>query len=481
MHFIHTSILGAGTTLALLLPLRPAQPATTTAARPVLPVQGAQPDPQVVAQFGLLDNAKLQTYIDQKGMQMGRISDRPADVKGFTIVDSPIINAFATPDGHVYFTRGIMAHFNNEAQFSGVLGHEIGHITARHGQKQQTRSTIANGALILGSILSKRVASIAQPASQVVGLGLLKYGRDDENESDKLGVKYSSKIGYDPASMADFFLTLQRTEQSSGAATVPTFLSSHPNSADRYTNVKKLAAQAEQQAGRQLAVNRDQYLRMIEGLPYGDNPREGYVENSVFYHPDLKFQFPIPQGWKSQNSPSQFQMAEPSGKAVQILLPAGNKSLDETAQALAQQLKLQNAQAQKTTVNNFPAVVIQGDQVGQDQSGQQGITASTLTYLIQDGQTIYALVGLCGPGTLGTYGSTFQRTAEGFRRLTDASKINRQPERIRIKTAKAGQTLASALAANGVSSKRYEEMAILNGMKTTDKMTSGQLFKVVGK
>ncbi|SNR62317.1 M48 family metalloprotease [Hymenobacter mucosus] len=479
MQPILTSVLRTGATLALLLPLGGSR---LPAPRTSLPVQGAQPDPQVIAQFGLLDNSKLQSYIDSKGMQMGKISDRPADVKGFTIVDSPIINAFATPDGHVYFTRGIMAHFNNEAQFSGVLGHEIGHITARHGQKQQTRSTIANGALILGSILSRRVAALAQPASQVVGLGLLKYGRDDENESDKLGVKYSSKIGYDPSSMADFFLTLQRTEQSSGVATVPTFLSSHPNSADRYQNVKKLAQQAEQQAGRQLAVNRDQYLRMIEGLPYGDNPREGYVENSVFYHPDLKFQFPVPQGWKSQNSPSQFQMAEPNGKAVIVLLPAGNKSLDETAQALAQQLKLQNAQASRTTVNSFPAVVIQGDQVGQDQqTGQQGITASTLSYVIQDGQTLYALVGLCGPGTLNTYGGTFQNVAQGFRRLTDANKINRQPERVRIKTAKAGQTLASALAANGVPSKRYEEMAILNGMKTTDKMTAGMLFKVVGK
>jgi predicted Zn-dependent protease len=478
-----TAVVRTGLTLTLLLPLAGSRlAATETIAIPSPPpVQGAQPDPQVIAQFGLLDNAKLQAYIDQKGMQMGRISDRPADVKGFTVVDSPIINAFATPDGHVYFTRGILAYFNNEAQFSGVLGHEIGHITARHGQKQQTRSTIANGAILLGSILSRRVASIAQPAAQVVGIGLLKYGRDDESESDQLGVKYSSKIGYDPASMADFFLTLSRTEQSSGAATVPTFLSSHPNSADRYTTVKKLAQQAEQQAGRQLAVNRDQYLRLIEGLPYGDNPREGYVENSVFYHPDLKFQFPVPQSWKSQNSPSQFQMAEPNGKAVQILLPAGNKGLDETAQALVQQLKIQNAQAQKTTVNNFPALVIQGDQVGQDQSGQQGITASTLTYLIQDGQTIYALVGLCGPGTLGTYGSTFQRTAQGFRRLTDAAKLNKQPERVRIKTAKAGQTLASALAANGIASKRYEELAILNGMKTTDKMTAGMLFKVVGK
>jgi predicted Zn-dependent protease len=375
-----------------------------------------------------------------------------------------------------------MAHFNNEAQFAGVLGHEIGHITARHGQKQQTRSTIANGALILGSILSKRVASIAQPASQVVGLGLLKYGRDDENESDGLGVKYSSKIGYDPASMADFFLTLQRTEQSSGAATVPTFLSSHPNSADRYERVKKLALQAEQQAGKQLAVNRDQYLRLIDGLPYGDNPREGYVENSVFYHPDLKFQFPVPSGWKSQNSPSQFQMAEPNGKAVIVLLPAGNKSLDETAQALAKQLNLQNAQASRTTINSFPAVAIQGDQVGQDQqTGQQGITARTLSYLIQDGQTIYALVGLTAPASFDTYGPTFQRVAQGFQRLTAADKLNRQPELVRIKTAKAGQTLSQALAANGVPSKRYEEMAILNGMKTTDKLSSGQLFKVVGR
>ncbi|UOQ64965.1 M48 family metalloprotease [Hymenobacter volaticus] len=477
-------VLRTGLTLALLLPLAGSRLAATESA--VLPapppVQGAQPDPQVIAQFGLLNNTALQSYIDNKGMQMGRISDRPADVKGFTIVDSPIINAFATPDGHVYFTRGIMAHFNNEAQFSGVLGHEIGHITARHGRKQQTRSTIANGAILLGSIFSRRIASIAEPATQVVGLGLLKYGRDDENESDQLGVKYSSKIGYDPASMADFFLTLQRTEQSSGAATVPTFLSSHPNSADRYENVKRLAQQAEQQAGRQLATNRDQYLRMIEGLPYGDNPREGYVENSVFYHPDLKFQFPVPQGWKSQNSPSQFQMAEPNGKAVMILLPAGNKSLDETAQALAQQLKLQNAQASRTTINNFPAVAIQGDQVGQDQqTGQQGITASSLSYVIQDGQTLYALVGLCGPGTLNTYGDTFQRVATGFRRLTDANKLNRQPEKVRIKTAKAGQTLAQALAANGIASKRHEEMAILNGMKTTDRLTAGMLYKVVGK
>ncbi|GAB2451278.1 peptidase M48 [Hymenobacter qilianensis] len=473
--------LSAAALLTALLPLSSAVSLNSDPTKAAAPVQGAQPDPQIVAQFGLLDNAKLQSYIDSKGMEMGRISDRPADVKGFTVVDSPVINAFATPDGHVYFTRGIMAHFNNEAQFAGVLGHEIGHITARHGQKQQTRSTVATGAILLGSIFSKRIASIAQPASQVVGLGLLKYGRDDENESDQLGVKYSSKIGYDPASMADFFLTLQRTEQSNGASPIPTFLSSHPNSADRYQNVKKLAQQAEQQAGRQLAVNREQYLRLIEGLPYGEDPRQGYVEAGTFYHPDLKFRFPIPSGWKSQNSPSQFQMAEPNGKAILVLLPAPGNSLDAAAEALVKQLSLQSAQAQRTTINSFPAIAIQADQVQQAQNGQQGVSARTLSYLIQDGQTIYALVGLTSPNDFNTYAPQFQRSAQGFARLTDASKLNRQSEKIRIKTAAKATTLAQALAANGIPAARREELAVLNGMKLTDPLSAGSLYKVVGK
>jgi predicted Zn-dependent protease len=206
------------------------------------------------------------------------------------------------------------------------------------------------------------------------------------------------------------------------------------------------------------------------------------VENNVFYHPDLKFRFPVPSGWKSQNSPQQFQMAEPSGKAIMVLTTAGNGTLEAAAQNLAEQLKLQSPQATRTTINNFPAIAIQGNQVGQDQqTGQQGITANTLSYVIQDGKTLYALIGLCAPQALDTYGPQFQQVAQGFARLTDANKLNRQSEKVRIKTAKAGQTLAQALAANGIPAKRYEELAILNGMKTTDQLSAGMLYKVVGK
>ena len=448
---------------------------TTSAARPL---QGARPDPAVIAQFGLYNDARLQNLITARGKAMTTISDRPGDY-GFTVVDSPVINAFATPDGHVYFTRGIMAYFNNEAQFSGVLGHELGHITAQHGAKQQRNNTIASIGMLLGSVLAPRVMqSVGGLLQQGVGLWMLKYSRDDENEADGLGVKYSTKIGYDASYMADFFQTLERTEAQSGSS-VPAFLSTHPSSADRYTRVKQLAAQAKQSAGRStFAVNRNQYLRQLEGLTFGEDPRQGFVENSVFYHPDLKFRFPIPAGWKSQNSPDKFQMQEPNGKALLVFLGVGGGSLDEAASSLAKSIGVTNAQAQKTTINGFPALVFEGDQQAQD---QQSTPAHVLAQLIQDGKGIFAFVGLAAPASFSAYAPQFQQAARGYARLTEASKLGRQSEHVHIRTATGTQTLASALASAGVPSKRYEDMAILNGMKTTDKLPKGTLYKVVGK
>ncbi len=468
--------------LLLLLPLvsatpseptaPPAKPATTLAT----PLQGAKPDPQVIAQFGLYNSPKLQAYITQQGKRMTAISDRPGDY-GFTIVDSPIINAFATPDGHVYFTRGIMAYFNDEAQFTGVLGHELGHITAQHGKKQQ-RNSILSSILVAGATIvsPNLLGRVAQPLAQ---LGMLKYSRTDENEADALGVKYSTKVGYDASHMATFFQTLERTEAQSGSS-IPTFLSSHPNSADRYQRVKQLAAQAQQNLGkRTLTVNRDSYLRSIDGLAFGEDPRQGFVEGGVFYHPDLKFRFPIPSGWKSQNSPEQFQMAEPNGKALLAFLGVPGSSLEEAAQTLAKQIGITPGNAQRTTINGFPALVFEGDQ--QASSNSSATPAHVQSFVIQDGKSYFAFVGLATAATFGTYAPQFANTAQGYQRLTDASKLNRQSERIRIKQAKSATTLSQALTANGVASSRLDDMAILNGMQLSDRLAAGQLFKVVSK
>ena len=445
---------------------------------------GKESDPAVIAQFGLYPDDKLQKYINTMGDQMGKVSHRPEIDYQFRIVDSPIINAFAVPGGYVYFTRGIMAHFNDEAQFAGVLGHEIGHITARHSAKQQTTSILSQVGLMGAMIASPRLAQYGEQAMQGLQLLTLKFSRDDENQADELGVEYSTKIGYNAAEMANFFRTLEREQQQAGGEAIPDFLSSHPNSADRYTHVNRLAAEWKAKPGTpaKLAINRDQYLRLIDGITYGEDPRQGFVENNAFYHPELKFEFPVPQGWKTQNSPQQFQMADPAGKAMMLLTLAPGSSLQEAAQAVAKQLSLQVAESRELTVHGFPALAFVGTQVQQDQqTGQQQTGMQVLSYIIQDGKSLYVMLGGSAPQDFAAYAPVFTRTMEGFQRLTSADKLNRQPEHVRIRTISTPQTLAQALTANGVPAKRHEEMAILNGMQLSDKLGRGLLFKVVGK
>src|SRR5690606_1733486 len=255
---------------------------------------GQEADPQIVAAYGLYEDKALQGFIDQKGQEMAKISHRNQLDYTFRILDSPVINAFALPGGYVYFTRGIMAHFNNEAEFAGVLGHEIGHVTARHSAKQYSNATLAQFGLLAGSIISPEFAQVADLAGTGVQLLFLKFGRDAESQSDKLGVEYSTKIGYDAREMAGFFTTLDRLGEQSGAADIPTFLSTHPDPANREQKVAREAASWRKKVNTaDLEVNRESYLRMIDGIIYGDDPRQGFVEQNRFYHPVLRFQFPI--------------------------------------------------------------------------------------------------------------------------------------------------------------------------------------------
>jgi predicted Zn-dependent protease len=289
-------------------------------------------DPQVVASFGLYEDEQMQQFINEKGKEMGAISHRPHLNYEFKILDSPVVNAFAVPGGYVYFTRGIMAHFNNEAEFAGVLGHEIGHVTARHSAKQQSTQTLAQLGLIVGVIASKEIARYAGQAQEALGLLFLKFGRDDESQSDQLGVEYSTKIGYDAHEMAHFFSTLDRMRGGSEVERIPTFMSTHPDPANRQQKVEMAATKWQEGRPRsEFKINRDQYLRMIDGLVYGEDPRQGYVDDNKFFHPELKFEFPIPTGWKSLNSPQQFQMAPDGGKAIMVLRLAEGQDLEGAA------------------------------------------------------------------------------------------------------------------------------------------------------
>ena len=446
---------------------------------------GQSYDPQVVAQYGVYQDAKLQSFIEQKGKAMAAKSHRPNLPYEFKIVDSPVVNAFAVPGGFIYFTRGIMAHFNNEAEFAGVLGHEIGHVTARHSAAQYSKQMLMQGALIGGMIASKEVRQFGDIASQGLGLLSLKYGRDDESQSDVLGVEYSTAIGYDAVEMADFFQTLTRLSSKSGQS-IPDFMSTHPNPADRFAKVKQMAKQKQAiYAGKNFKVNRNEYLNMIDGLVYGEDPRQGFFEDNAFFHPELKFTFPVPLGWRTVNSPSQIQMAPEDGKAMITMDLAAGTDLRAAANKFVQDNKLNLIESSNVKVNGHNAIAMITESVptqeANQQQQQQQPTLRILTYLISYGGAIYKFNGLAVATDFNTYFATMQSVMKGFKTLTDPNKLNRKPDVVDVVSVKSTGTLQQALTSHGVASSQLNELAILNGMLLTDQVQKGMLIKIIGK
>ncbi len=442
---------------------------------------GKQSDPSIVAHFGKYDDDKIQAFINEKGKEMAAISHRPNLPYEFKVLDSPVINAFAVPGGYVYFTRGILAHFNNEAEFAGVLGHEIGHITGRHSAIAQTKQMLGQLGMLGVLIAVPGAGEFAQPLSQGMQMLFLKHSRDHESQSDKLGVEYSTAVGYDAHQMADFFKTLKRKQVEAGV-NIPTFQSTHPDPGDRFNKVHSMAEAIQAEKGGTYNVNRDKYLRMIDGLVYGEDPKGGYVEDDFFYHPVMKFKFPVPRGWQTANSPQQFQMADKQGKGMMVLTLAQGDTPEAAAQAFNEKHKTRPQRGQRTQVNGLNAYVQLADYAPQQQQGQpqqQGQALKILSYFIQYDGNIYEITGISKPTDYPNMERTFLYTMQGFAVLTDPSKINRQPDRIKIASVQRTGTLGSTLQSFRMPQEKMEELSLLNGMELNDQVKSGMLIKLV--
>ncbi len=284
---------------------------------------GKESDPAIIAQYGVYQNDKLQAFITEKGKQMAAISHRPNLNYEFKILDSPVVNAFAVPGGYVYFTRGIMGHFNNEAEFAGVLGHEIGHIAAKHSAQQYSKQMLTQVLFIGGMIVSEDFRKFADVAQQGIGLLFLKFSRDNESESDKLGVEYSTKIGYDAHEMAGFFKTLKKLGGEDGS--IPTFLSTHPDPGDRNTKVNQMATEVQKTIDpATLKVNRNAYLRMIDGIIYGDDLKQGFLwKTAYFITLSLSFSLQCPRAGNCSTHLLRFRWPRNDGKALMVMASGG--------------------------------------------------------------------------------------------------------------------------------------------------------------
>lgn len=443
---------------------------------------GTEYDPQVIATFGLYESPVLQAFIEEKGRQMGLISHRPNLQYHFRILDSPVINAFAVPGGYIYLTRGILTHFNNEAELIGVIGHEMGHITARHSVSRQSRATLGQILLIGGMIASEEFRRYGEVAMAGMQLLFLKYSRDDEREADALGVEYTAKIGYDATRFADFFKLLVRMNLASSHAGIPTFLSTHPDPGDRYNTVKQMGNQWKTQLNLETwKVNENNYLQMIDGMVYGEDPRQGFVENNRFYHPELRFQFPFPTGWKLENSPLQIKIAPENGKALIVFTFAHGKSLQEAAQTSLQQLELTVTESSNTTVNGMPAIAVFSEQTQRNQNTGQTQTIRVRSFFIDDSGSYYAFHGVSLHEDFNTYLPGFNLTMQQFAKLNDPAKINVKPQRIMVRRVAQTGTLASAFRFHGAPAEQLEELAFLNNMELNQTVQAGTMIKLIGK
>jgi predicted Zn-dependent protease len=447
---------------------------------------GREADKQIVQEFGLYNDPKLQAYVQRVGQGVLAKSDfRDADAPElyrntpftFRVLDSPVVNAFALPGGYVYVTRGLLTHLDNEAQLSVVLGHEIGHVAARHSARQALKAQWGQIGLLAGSVIGGQVLGDPQAAQQLAGLAgqglqllFLKHGRDDEREADNLGVKYAAHKGYDVAESAKFFNSLKRIGEKEGLR-VPSWLSTHPDPGQREQTVLKLA---EQYANPMLAKtdNEDEFLGEIQNVVLGDNPREGFVQNGMFYHPDLKFQFPVPRGWKVKNDKSAVLLADPNQRAMMAFELTRAKSAREAAQAMANTRGVRVVQTRPVSMNGHEAY-----QVVAQANTQQGVAGLLGTFMEHNGR-VFSFTGLTSSSGMSTYDDYFGQVVRGFSEVRDPRILDVQPARVQIVTTDRSGPFASFLPTSEAPGLKAEDLAILNQVQLNQTIPTGTKIKI---
>lgn len=396
---------------------------------------GAQGAESVNQSVGLVEDERLQGYVQKLGMNLAVDSERPDLPWSFGVIDDPTPNAFAFPGGYIFITRGLMGLMGNEAELVSVLGHEIGHVTARHSVAMMTRSQVAQIGLGVGSILSPELAEFSEAAAGGLSLLFLSYGRDAERQADDLGFRYALDHGYDVREMVNVFASLQHAGQLAGGSPLPSWLSSHPDPVERIERIETRLSRLDRSLGG-TRIGRNDYLARIDGTVFGVNPRQGYFEENRFNHPDLAFRLTFPKGWQMQNLAQVVLAGSPEKDAVvQLTLTAGTVS--EAAGQFFQQEGLTSSDVGRQQINGLDA--IRGRFQAQTSNRQLGGHAAFIAH----GEHVYRLLAFTPTDQLSRHDSAFRKTIGSFARLTERKALDRQPDRIAIVRAPRTMTLTS--------------------------------------
>ncbi len=449
---------------------------------------GRDADRQIVSQYGMYGDDELTTYVDSLGQALLQVSHlrRPGAEQEwvdtefyFRILDSPVINAFALPGGYIYVTRGLLAHLENEAQLAVILGHEIGHVAGRHASKRAA-SQLGGSLLLIGAAVGGQALFGGGAAENILNVGgsatqllFLSYGRGDERESDDIGVEYASMIGYRASEASAFFRTLKRLSDQS-KSNIPSFLSTHPDPGEREQTILRLADEwkGQYQTDR---IAREYYLSRVDHIVFGQNPRNGFVQNGRFYHPEMAFEFPIPDKYSLTNQATQVVMiAEDEQAAVLLEIDEEHATAEAASDAFLAQEGMHLVERGLGTVNDLSARYVVADVENSD-----GQTLRLRAHFIDFDGTVIQFLGLSSRESFDNYDSQFQRTMRGFKRLTDAQLLNRQPGRLILSSTQSETSFEFMLPVTLPSGLTATALAILNQVELSDVLPRGRTIKLV--
>lgn len=440
--------------------------------------------PMLLQQFGgVYDDAQVQAYVNEVGQRAAKVSHRPDLKYTFTVLDSEDINAFTTGGGFVYITRGIMNYLNSEAELTAVLGHEIGHVTARHPVRQQSKSTLAGiGSAVVGIATgSGDLAGLANYAGAALISG---YGREQELEADRLGAEYLAKAGYAPESMIDVvrllknqeLFEIQRAREENRKPHVYHGLfASHPDNDQRLNEVVKAADKLHGTADAR-DPGRDIYLQRIEGLPMGASRAQGVLKGNRFYHADLGMTIAFPSGWQVENLPDRLIAVSPAKDHVlqmQTQAPPPNTGPREFLSRLLASSSAGPAEAIEVNgLQGYTAVV---------RTAKTAFGVVPARYVvIYYNNLAYVFAGASrGAGAKPAADPLFMSSVGTFRRMRQSEFALAEPFKIKIVRAGSGTRVADLATSSPLASYAEPQLRLLNDLYPNKEPVPGQLLKIV--
>jgi predicted Zn-dependent protease len=439
---------------------------------------GRREDPKVRKQYGVYNDPALQQYVNEIGQRLVKASHRPGIEYHFLVVDSPEVNAFALPGGYIYVTRGLIAYLNSEAELAAVLGHELGHVTARHSVQQLTAATAAGiGATVLQIFVPETRGAAGGNAINVLGSALLSgYGREHELEADRLGAEYLARTGYDPQAMVRIVGVLKDQELLDGKIAKAEgreprryhgLFASHPDNDTRLQQVVGEAARFKQRSTR---TGREAFLRSIDNLVFADSAEQGIVRNDAFYHSELGLALRFPAGWRVANRADHVGAVSPRGDALIELRLAGPAKGSPT-QVLRRSIGArESTRVSPTTINGLDGAITTTTMGGYP-------TRVACVFLAQSAFLIGAQAR--SAAAFNQHRGEIDAAIRSFHAITAEERARAKPSRMRVITARAGLTFAELARRSPLDRFAEDHLRVINGMYPSGEPAAGQPLKIV--